>query len=150
MKKSNSVLRSILTVFFLALSVFMAIATFGASVGSSRYVYLPPALNVLDLQVERTPDGGWVTLELQNLSSSSARINSSNFFFYADDGEWLDVIEENGIDYSNPFYSGWEAQLPGGRTGTARFFLTLPQGASQLRVEWYLDDEPQQLVVPLD
>ena len=42
MKKSNSVLRSILTVFFLALSVFMAIATFGASVGSSRYVYLPP------------------------------------------------------------------------------------------------------------
>ncbi len=100
--------------------------------------------------MERTPDGGWVTLELQNLSSSPARIDSSNFFFYADDGEWLDVIEENGIDYSNPFYSGWEAQLPGGRTGTVRFFLTLPQDASQLRVEWYLDDEPQQLVVPLN
>lgn len=150
MKRSGSIFRSLLTVVFFALAILMAVATFGAVQITSGYVYLPPALLVNEAKVERENDGAWVTLELQNLSSSSARIDSGNFFFYTDDNEWLDVIEQTPIDYTNPFYSGWEPQLPGGRTGTVRFFLPLPQDAQSLRISWYLDDEEQQLLVPLN
>ena len=148
MRRSGSVLQIFAALLFFVLAGLMAIATLGA-VQSAGYVYLPPALEVTDLQVERAENGGWVTLELQNLSSSAAQIDSGSFFFYTDDGDWLDVIEQPQLDYTNPFYSGWQPQLPGGRSGTVRFFLPLPEDAAQLWVEWYLDDEPQQLVVPL-
>lgn len=149
MKRSGSALRIFFILFFFALAGLMAIATLGA-VQSAGYVYLPPAVEVTGLEVERAENGGWVTLELQNLSSSAARVDSSDFFFYADDNEWLDVIESSSLEYSNPFYSGWEPQLPGGRSGSVRFFLPLPQDASELRVEWFLDDELHQMTAVLD